>query len=177
MRLPFNTPKRITQVYGQTNAALTGGTHYGTDYALAMNTPLYAMLAGEVVAVSYDKVSGNFILVKAGNIEYGYFHMNRIDVARRQRVAEGQLLGLAGSTGASTGPHLHLQTKVNGQLVDPERVLAGAYNPAPSKKSNDDVAAEVIRGDWGNGSDRVARLRAAGYDPAAIQAIVNQRLA
>ena len=48
--------------------------------------------------------------------------------------------------------------------------------PAPAKKSNEDLATEVIRGDWGNGQDRKNRLTAAGYDYSAVQSIVNQRL-
>ena len=48
--------------------------------------------------------------------------------------------------------------------------------PVPARKSNEDLATEVIRGDWGNGQDRRNRLTAAGYDYGAVQSIVNQRL-
>ncbi len=60
-----------------------------------------------------------------------------------------------------------VQAIVNGKVGAPS---------APSRKSNDQVATEVIRGDWGNGDDRKNRLRAAGYDYAAIQVIVNRRI-
>ena len=61
-----------------------------------------------------------------------------------------------------------VQSKVN--------ELLGAKPVAPAKKSNDSIAQEVINGKWGNGQDRVNRLRAAGYDPTAIQSMVNQKL-
>ena len=61
---------------------------------------------------------------------------------------------------------------VNGQPVTPTPAPA----PAPARKSNEDLATEVIRGDWGNGQDRKNRLTAAGYDYNAVQSIVNQRL-
>ena len=59
---------------------------------------------------------------------------------------------------------------VNGQPVNPSPA------PAPARKSNEELATEVIRGDWGNGQDRRNRLTAAGYDYGAVQSIVNQRL-
>ena len=59
---------------------------------------------------------------------------------------------------------------INGQPVDPSPA------PAPAGKSNEELATEVIRGDWGNGQDRKNRLTAAGYDYNAVQSIVNQRL-
>lgn len=63
-----------------------------------------------------------------------------------------------------------IQAKVN------ELLGQKAKPAAPAKKSNDVIAQEVINGKWGNGSDRINRLRAAGYDPTAIQALVNQKL-
>ena len=60
------------------------------------------------------------------------------------------------------------------------KMLAGTYNggasATPTRKSNDQIAQEVIAGKWGNGSDRMNRLQAAGYDPDAIQNLVNQKL-
>lgn len=63
-----------------------------------------------------------------------------------------------------------------GELCDGVRVVKYVADPAPAKKSNEEIANEVIKGLWGNGSERVNRLKAAGYDAAAIQSIVNAKL-
>ena len=63
-----------------------------------------------------------------------------------------------------------VQAKVN------ELLGQKAKPAAPAKKSNDVIAQEVINGKWGNGNDRINRLKAAGYDPNAVQALVNQKL-
>lgn len=131
MRYPFNLRKQITQNFGQQHAALVGGTHTGTDYAMPSNTPLFAMSSGTVYYVGYDKISGNYLLVNSGNIQYGYFHLSKVLVAGGQVVKEGQEIARSGATGAVTGPHLHLQVKINGTLSDPEALLNSGASTAP----------------------------------------------
>ena len=63
-----------------------------------------------------------------------------------------------------------------GETCDGVRVVKYVNDPAPAKKTNEQIADEVIRGLWGNGADRVNRLKAAGYDPTAIQKLVNAKL-
>jgi len=97
----------------------------GTDYACAKGTAVYAAHNGVViVADTVDNSSGGkWIAIRSGNTETQYLHLSSVAVKKGQRVAAGSLIGLSGSTGASTGPHLHFVIKVNGKNVDPEKYV------------------------------------------------------
>ncbi|NHN56444.1 peptidoglycan DD-metalloendopeptidase family protein [Calidifontibacter sp. DB0510] len=97
--------------------------HYGDDFPYACRTPVYAAAAGEVVEASSDSVAGVYItidhgFVKGVNLATMYEHLDS-QVVRSGRVSKGQLIGYSGTTGRSTGCHLHFATLVNGQYVDP----------------------------------------------------------
>lgn len=135
MRYPFDTRFKITQVFGQTNAALTGGVHKGTDYGCPSGTPIKAITAGQVIGAGYDKTGGNYVSIRSGSLVHKYFHLSQIKVQNGISVAEGQIIGASGATGLVTGPHLHLQTEINGVPVDPEGVInnGGVQNtPTPT---------------------------------------------
>jgi murein DD-endopeptidase MepM/ murein hydrolase activator NlpD len=86
--------------------------HKGVDIALRPNHPLTAAVDGEVISVGNNLPSGNFVSIKDadGNV-YSYSHLNSSKVIKGQKVKRGDLIGLSGSTGRSTGPHLHFGVK------------------------------------------------------------------
>jgi len=95
--------------------------HTGLDFAAAMGTPIYATADGVVRTGTYDDGGyGNHVVVNHGyGYETLYGHMVRIKVASGERVKRGQVLGWVGSTGKSTGPHLHYEVIRNGKKIDP----------------------------------------------------------
>ena len=94
--------------------------HYGIDYSVGAGTPIYAIASGTVTLATYDASAGNYVMVShSGGIASAYMHMSSYIVSPGQYVSQGQVLGYVGSTGASTGPHLHLAMYCNGSFVNP----------------------------------------------------------
>jgi hypothetical protein len=94
--------------------------HEGIDISAAYNTRIIAPAAGRVVKVGWDNGYGNMVVVDHGyGLETRYAHMSRWAVQVGQTVRRGDLLGYVGSTGLSTGPHLHYEVLRNGRPVDP----------------------------------------------------------
>lgn len=118
----------ITSPFGERVHPITGEVknHHGVDLAIDENTALPSFMDGTVTETGYDEGGyGYYIVVrdKDGN-ETLYGHLNSIAVSKGQEVKRGDIIGLTGSTGASTGPHLHLEYKdANGNLHDPTQVL------------------------------------------------------
>lgn len=98
------------------------GTHTGLDICGPIGTPINAAAAGTVSYVNYSNVSyGNCIKISHGNgVETLYAHLSNIYVVEGQSVGIGELIGSMGSTGNSTGSHLHLEIRNNGAVVNPE---------------------------------------------------------
>lgn len=101
------------------------GAHRGIDIAAPMGAPIVSPIAGRVVfaAMGENGGYGGLVIVdgegpRAG-IRVYLAHLSRIDVRVGNRLAAGDRVGLAGSTGRSTGPHLHFETRINGAPVDP----------------------------------------------------------
>jgi murein DD-endopeptidase MepM/ murein hydrolase activator NlpD len=95
--------------------------HAGLDLVQPIGTPVTAAASGLVVAVSHGRIGyGNYVVISHGQgIETLYGHLKSIDVAAGDRVTVGQVIGREGSTGFSTGPHLHFELRINGQATDP----------------------------------------------------------
>ncbi len=94
--------------------------HAGIDYAAPSGTPIYAASAGRVVYAGRHGGHGNYVrLAHDGPLGTGYSHMSRIAVHAGERVRQGQVIGYVGSTGLSTGPHLHYEVYRNGAAVNP----------------------------------------------------------
>lgn len=109
------------------NGGPVGGHHGGTDFGVAAGTPVYATNGGVVVLAETLQVRGNMVIIDhGGGIFSGYAHMQSIAVAAGETVAPGQLVGQVGTTGLSTGPHLHWEMSVGGVLVDGLRWLDGS---------------------------------------------------
>jgi murein DD-endopeptidase len=85
--------------------------------------PAYAMLAGVVIKVGSDSRSGNFVTIRHGSFTVSYCHLTRSLVTVGTKVRPGDTIALAGNTGRSTGPHLHLTVKYNGSAINPNVFL------------------------------------------------------
>ena len=97
-----------------------GKLHPGLDIGAGMGTPIKAAAAGRVIVAAYDGGYGNLVVIDHGNgLATAYAHQSQIAVSVGQQVAQGQTIGYVGSTGFSTGPHLHFEVRVNGSPVDP----------------------------------------------------------
>lgn len=148
--------------------AAGGGSR--TDY-------ITAHTAGTVDGVGYDKSAGNFVRIKvADKVFMHYYHLKeKSKLKKGAAVKQGEIIGYMGSTGNSTGAHLHFGIKDNGKWVDPQPYLDKDY-PVAKKKTNEEVAKEVIQGKWGNGAARKKALQQAGYNYAEVQKAVNKLL-
>ena len=102
-----------------------GRFHSGLDIATAKGTGIRAISGGTVTKVVYSNVSyGNRLVIDHGNgVQSVYAHCNTINVSQGQRVSQGQMVATVGSTGNSTGPHLHLEIRVNGKACNPQNYL------------------------------------------------------
>ncbi len=96
--------------------------HQGIDYAAASGTPVSALGDGEILFAGYRGSYGKLVIIKHRNGYSTYYgHLSRIGkgIARRARVAQGEVIGFVGATGLATGPHLHLEIRVAGKPVNP----------------------------------------------------------
>ena len=97
--------------------------HAGVDFAAPSGTPIYAVTDGRVTFAGWHGGHGKYVrLQHAGNLGSGYGHMSRIAVKDGQSVRRGQIIGYVGSTGLSTGPHLHYELYRGGATVNPMSV-------------------------------------------------------
>lgn len=116
----------ITSSYGGRSYPLDGSYnfHLGTDIGAAYGTPVVAYQDGTVLIASYHWSYGNYVVIDHGNgFSTLYAHMSALTVSAGQSVSGGQQVGLVGSTGSSTGAHLHFETRINGSNVDPAPYL------------------------------------------------------
>jgi peptidase M23-like protein len=98
--------------------------HDGLDIGTAPNTPVQCPANGHVVSAGFDAKMGNVVLIDHGyGIETEYGHLAKLLVRQGQRVKRGDIVALVGSTGLSTGPHLHYMVKVKGQAVNPHNYI------------------------------------------------------
>ena len=118
-------PGRITSRYGMRRHPILGyrRMHAGIDFKASHGTPIYAVSDGTVQFAGRHGGHGNYVKLSHGSgLATGYGHMSRIAVSSGTRVRRGQVIGYVGSTGLSTGPHLHYEMYRNGATVNPESV-------------------------------------------------------
>ena len=118
--LPVSAP--VTSGFGQRNHPISGSSrmHTGVDLGASSGTPIKAAEGGTVVMAGPNGGYGNWTLIDhGGGLATGYGHQSAIGVRVGQQVSRGEVIGRVGSTGASTGPHLHWEVRVNGNPVDP----------------------------------------------------------
>jgi murein DD-endopeptidase MepM/ murein hydrolase activator NlpD len=132
--LPFGRPMPgdpdLTSGFGYRSDPFTRrpAMHTGLDFRAEHGAPVRAAAGGTVTAAERDGGYGNMVEIDHGNgVSTRYAHMASVAVSSGQSVEAGAVLGRAGSTGRSTGPHLHYETRVDGEAIDPQRFLrAGA---------------------------------------------------
>ena len=122
--VPLDT--KITSDFGKArvyNDTLKG-YHSGTDFRAKVGTPIIASNDGIIILAKDRFYSGNSIIIDHGQGIYTcYYHMSQFDVKKDDEVKRGQVLGLSGSTGRVTGPHLHFSARVGGIQVDPLQLI------------------------------------------------------
>lgn len=113
---------RVTSFFG-VKRSVPRTPHRGIDFAAAKGTPVHATASGIVIAAGplaeNDGKYGNAVIIDHGAQRSLYAHLNSVSVQPGQRVQAGQPIGAVGETGLATGPHLHLEVRQNGQIIDP----------------------------------------------------------
>jgi len=118
----------LTSNFGVRSDPFNGGArmHKGIDIPAPMGTPVYATADGIVSRAGWASGYGNLVQIShGGGIETRYGHMSKLIVAANSYVHRGQLIGLMGSTGRSTGSHLHYEVRVDGQAINPMPFVVG----------------------------------------------------
>lgn len=113
---------KLTSDYGMRTHPVVGGrrAHKGVDLAAPTGTPVYATADGIVSRANHFSSYGLYISLHHGAaLETRYAHLSRLAVATGQRVNKGDVIGYVGSTGRSTGPHLHYEVRMDGEAVNP----------------------------------------------------------
>mgnify|MGYP005994202751 CR=1 FL=1 len=131
---------RMTSQYGYREDPFAGrrARHKGIDLAGPVGTPIYATADGIIGRAQWVNGYGNYVEINhGGGIQTRYGHMSKLIAKPNERVKRGQLIGLMGSTGRSTGSHLHYEVRVAGEPVNPMPFLSsGEYMLALKDRSN-----------------------------------------
>jgi hypothetical protein len=126
--LPLRWPLRgrVTSEFGRRASPWSGTAehHGGMDIGSPPGTLVLCPADGDVVAAGWGRDLGRHVVIEhQAGVRSIYGHLGRIEVRAGQRVAKGDVLGIVGSSGRSTGPHLHYEVRVDGRAVDPRRFL------------------------------------------------------
>lgn len=118
---------RITSRFGERDNPFDGGRHElhkGLDIGGGVGDPVYVAADGKVTDAGYNSARGNYIMVSHSlGLTTIYMHLSKIEVGKGDSVKQGKKIAEMGSTGRSTGPHLHFQVEKNGSTIDPELYL------------------------------------------------------
>ncbi|MBR6152877.1 MAG: M23 family metallopeptidase [Treponema sp.] len=125
-RYPITASWRLTSKFGSRIDPISGvrKNHTGIDMACPTGTAIKAAMTGTVAFTGYNNTYGYYVIINHhDNYQTLYAHMSKILTKKGDRVSQGDKIGLVGSTGYSTGPHLHFTVYKNGSLVDPQTLL------------------------------------------------------
>lgn len=120
-RMPLDNAS-LTSNYGMRTHPVLGGrrAHNGVDLAAPTGTPIYATADGVVSRAGWFSSYGLYVSIEHGaQLQTRFAHMSRVAVADGEEVKKGDIIGYVGSTGRSTGPHLHYEVRVGGKAVNP----------------------------------------------------------
>ncbi len=114
----------ITSRYGENNTRIRKSAHTGLDIAAKTGTPIQVVSDGTVTFAGNGGSYGNLVKISHGNgVETWYAHASKIYVKQGQQVKAEDVIAAVGSTGNSTGPHLHFEIRINGNVVNPQNYL------------------------------------------------------
>lgn len=115
---------KINSPYGYRKDPFTGKRkfHNGIDLH-ARSSKVFAMMQGKVIAVGQDKVSGKYVTLQHDGFTVSYCHLSRVSASKGQIVKAGDVIGITGNTGRSTGEHLHITIRYKGEYVDPRIIF------------------------------------------------------
>lgn len=118
---------KISSVYGSQRIlnGIPKSPHFGIDFAANKGVPVYAIADG-IISLTYKDMyySGNVVMINHGlSLQSIYIHLDKIKVSNNQKVKKGEIIGLVGSTGRATGPHLHLGVSVKDKRINPLSLL------------------------------------------------------
>ncbi|MBQ6707850.1 MAG: M23 family metallopeptidase [Clostridia bacterium] len=116
---------RWSSYFGERTNPVTGiySFHSGLDIAASEGERIRAALDGKIRIADYTEANGNYIIMEHGNTTTAYCHCSKLLVKKGDVIRKGETIALVGSTGNSTGPHLHFEIKVDGKLIDPASVF------------------------------------------------------
>lgn len=126
-RFPLAYSTGVTCAYGPRIHPINGNKsfHYGVDLAAGMGTEIYATKSGTVTGATYGEANGYYVTINHGDgYSSIYAHMTNYVVSAGDTVKQGQLIGYVGTTGWSTGPHLHFEILLNGSNVNPMNYIS-----------------------------------------------------
>ncbi len=121
----------ITSEFGVRTHPITNDLrfHAGIDIAAEKGTNIHSAFDGEVIEADYDQWNGNYLKIKHENdIMTVYCHCEKLNVKKGQKIRAGEVIATVGSTGSSTGPHLHFELRIDNISYNPEKALKGAKN-------------------------------------------------
>lgn len=189
MNSPYNGKFKVSQQF-------KGAIHDGLDLVGIESKEVHSTVNGVVEKAGWENVLnhrqgfGLYVRIKKDNsIDKFYFgHLSKVLIKKGQRVKIGDVIGIEGNTGYSFGSHCHYCARGNGskkQIRDISEISGipnklGVYDDGylarlkSQKKTDREIALEVIAGKWGNGAERKERLTKAGYNYSAIQTEVNK---
>ena len=122
---------KTTSEFGVRTHPISGDLrfHAGIDIAAEKGTNIYSAFDGTIAEADYDNWNGNYIKIKHdNNIMTVYCHCEKLNVKKGQKIRAGEIIATVGSTGSSTGPHLHFELRIDNISYNPQKALKGAKN-------------------------------------------------
>lgn len=122
---------KTTSEFGTRTHPISGDLrfHAGIDIAAPTGTNIYSAFDGEVLEADYDQWNGNYLKIQHENqITTVYCHCEKLNVKKGQKIRAGEVVATVGSTGISTGPHLHFELRINNISYNPQKALKEAEN-------------------------------------------------
>jgi len=128
--LPLDSTRRTSgfgdrRLYRYSTGAEETSVHAGIDFGVPVGTPVRSTAAGKIVLVRERIITGKSVVIEhLPGVFSQYYHLSRTDVAEGTIIPAGTVIGLSGSSGLSTGPHLHWELRVGGEAADPDALVA-----------------------------------------------------